>query len=63
MKEARPITQANTADPNAHEHTAAEIPACPVGFPAPQERGGMRLRSPAARGPGGETPAAKSGPG
>ena len=34
----------------------------PGGFPAPQERGGMRLRSPAARGPGGETPPA-SGPG
>ena len=33
----------------------------PGGFPAPQGRGGMRLRSPAARGPGGETPAA-SGP-
>ena len=27
----------------------------PGGFPAPQGRGGMRLRSPAARGPGGET--------
>ena len=34
----------------------------PGGFPAPQGRGGMRLRSPAARGPGGETPPA-SGPG
>ena len=33
----------------------------PGGFPAPQGRGGMRLRSPAARGPGGETPPA-SGP-
>ena len=29
MKEA-PIAQENTADPNAHEHTAAEIPVCPV---------------------------------
>ena len=27
----------------------------PGGFPAPHGRGGMRLRSPAARGPGGET--------
>ena len=33
----------------------------PGGFPAPHGRGGMRLRSPAARGPGGKTPAA-SGP-
>ena len=32
MKEA-PITQENTADPNAHEHTAAEIPVCPVDSP------------------------------
>ena len=30
----------------------------PGGFPAPHGRGGMRLRSPAARGPGGETPPA-----
>ena len=32
MKEA-PIAQENTADPNAHEHTAAEIPVCPVDSP------------------------------
>ena len=32
MKEA-PIAQENTADPNAHEHSAVEIPACPVGSP------------------------------
>ena len=47
------IAQENTAQ--EHEHKVVEILVCPGGFPAPQGRLGLRLRSPAARGPGGET--------
>ena len=53
MKEAPHHSGEQPQRPRTHSCGNTGLPG---GFPAPQGRGGMRLRSPAARGPGGETP-------